>query len=246
MHENEIRNRIISSLSNKKGPELLTELVSQLVDLHVSLKALQDRIRMLEVFEKFNSSRLIVENAKSSLGETYPLQLTIDASQLQSTVEFYPLEYSADGRPFRWSGPGREFTFNCYISRKDPIEIVLNVVGLIEPRLQSRTTLICDGDTIPLELVEGVDEWSAKAVLPSRDQALKPTTLTFVIPATLRPQNPEDKRLLGVAFHSLSLRPAPAVSDKVIEARAQPRRKAREKARGSLVLQEDGPPLDEA
>jgi hypothetical protein len=233
MTEAEVRRRIRSALLDKRGPDLILSLIEELVQLNTRTEQALRQIQALKSFEMFRDHLIVVEAAKAA--DPRPASLKLDAAQLLNPGDgFHGLEYSESGIPYRWTGPGREFSFNVYVSRRQPVEVTLQATKLIQPELQSELLLIADGEPMNLKFDKEKEKWVARTTLPERE-GLSATHLTFVLGSVGSPPGGTDTRLLGIAFHEIEFHPAADIDDAPAVARPV--------AIGADAASSDGPGL---
>ena len=211
MTEGEIRQRVRSALLDKRGSELILSLIEEIANLNIRLEQALRQIQALRSFESLQDHLIAIDPPRTA--DPRPAVVKLDASQLLNPSDgFHNLEYSLSGVPYRWTGPSREFSFNLFVSRAHPVEMVLRATRLMEPQLQSEVVLIADGEPMNVKFVQDGDKWAARTVLPARKD-LGATNLTFVLATVGSPPNSTDTRTLGIAFHDLEIRPEADIAD---------------------------------
>jgi hypothetical protein len=198
---------IWQALRSKRGPELLKGLVDELAKLHLLCAELGRLIQQLQVQQNFSRHLLALE-AGADFGPRLPSQLEIYASQmLEPQQGFHSLEYDDNGVPFRWTGPQRQFSFLVNIDRDMPLIVELEAMWMLDESRQSDLNLMVDGSILPCRLRRAGSGYIGRALLPAAAEQ-GTTTLTFILPTTLRPDSTAiDQRQLGIAFRRLAIRP---------------------------------------
>jgi hypothetical protein len=233
---------IWQALRSKRGPELVKGLVDELAALHQLYGEIGRSIQQLQIQRNFTEHLLALEDV-SNCGPRPPAQLDIYAAQLLEPQEgFHGLEYDDNGVPFRWTGPQRHFSFRVSIDREMPLAVELDVMCMMEEQRQRDLNLLVDGSLFPCRLQREGSGYVGRALLPAAaGQAT--ATLTFIVPATLRPDPAtRDQRELGVAFRKLAIRPAGALAAEVPAAMADGARRTRaEDARAATATDAAAP-----
>jgi len=190
---------------------LIHTLTEEIISLNIKMELALRQIQAMKSFESLKDYLITVDTAK--VADPRPTVLKLDATQLFNPRDgFHTLEYSQAGVPFRWTGPSREFSFNVFVSRVHPVELVLRANSLLKPELQSALVLIADGEPINLSLAQEGEKWEARTVLPAR-MGLGATHLTFVSASVGSPPDSADTRLLGIAFCELEICPAADIAE---------------------------------
>lgn len=213
---------IWENLRSKRGPELLKALADELAALHRLCADLERAVRQSGKSADPAAHLLALDDAVG-VSAALPGSVDLYASQLFEPQEgFYNLEYTADGVPFRWTGPQRYFSFTVNVDRSAALLAELEIINMVDEQRQSDMTLLVDGSSLPFRVQQTGAGYLGRAMLPAvapRDT----TTLTLVVPATLRPPAPStDIRELGIAFSRLRIGPAgrEAAESKAVAERA--------------------------
>jgi hypothetical protein len=128
---------------------------------------------------------------------------------------WYSLEYDQARRPFRWTGPTKKFSVTLSANRTIAQRLTLRLFGVVDRSKQIPIIVEVDGSNYELELVNSPDgTLSAGVVIPPSTRTEPTTIFQFTVAAVLKPKG-ADRRLLGVAFHSVELEGLPVSQDEV-------------------------------
>jgi hypothetical protein len=200
----------ISALSNSgPSPDRMNVIGEQLSELQSLAARYSDQVQ--QAAQTFSERLKLLEEAIAAQSGL-PDSITIDAIHPAAETGFYFVEYEASGRPFRWSGPSRDFSFTLKIDRSAPLRLRLHLIALIDPNLQSDLLFLVDGVSVPIRVAAQEEGWfDYEATIPA-GTGMRETHLVVAVPCVLQPDNPEDTRLLGVAFRELRIFPVEEAS----------------------------------
>lgn len=204
MHEQDKLEQRLQSLHELKGRDLVNALVREIGDLQRQLSQLQREMAAYRDYQAARDRWLVIDTVQKSRVQL-PKSVTIDASQaLHPRQGFYGLEFGARGTPFSWTGPTPNFSFDIYVDRSQGAELELRALSCMNFERQKDIRLIINGETVPTSIAKNGNGLILKADLPARDDD-RSCNIVFCVPEMLRPADSNDKRTLGIAFHSLSV-----------------------------------------
>jgi hypothetical protein len=194
----------LHALHDLRGSDLVNALIKELGDLHRQVAQLQREMAAYRDYQAARDRWLVLDTVQKARLQL-PRTVTIDASQsLYPRNGFHGLEYGARGVPFSWTGPAQAFSFDIFVDRTHGAELELRALSCINFDKQKDITLLANGEDVPVTVAKNGTGLVLNAVLPPRDDD-RATNLVFRVPEVMKPPSPNDKRLLGIAFHSLSV-----------------------------------------
>ena len=136
--------------------------------------------------------------------------IEIDAEfPLSSSQGFYVLEYNNQGTCFRWTGPENVFYFDLFLNRAQQSELTLILCNAIVPEIVSNLRCFIDGNEISLRSSQEDKLFYLKGTIPP-GVTNEMTRVSFLMPQTTQASDvhpdSQDDRLLGVAFHKITIR----------------------------------------
>lgn len=204
MHEQDKLEQRLQTLHELKGRDLVNALIREIGDLQRQLSQLQREMAAYRDYQAARDRWLVIDTVQKARVQL-PKSVTIDASHaLHPRQGFYGLEYGARGTPFSWTGPTPNFSFDIYIDRSQGADLELRALSCMNFERQKDLRLLVNGETVPTATVKNGNGLVLKADLPARDDD-RSCNIVFCVPEVLRPADSNDKRLLGIAFHSLSV-----------------------------------------
>ena len=193
-------------LTGLRGSDLVEALADEIVRLHTDLHDLR---RDMEALEQYSLLTKRLELVTGPLGDRTDLPRQVEVSAMEHLLPrdgFYALEYAQDGTAFRWTGPERTFSFNIFIDRRAPLLLTLEALNAAELSLMRNIEIFVDGLPHDRQVQPLGDGFRLVANLEPREGA-EATHLNFIVPSVSVPAASEDRRVLGVAFTRLSLKP---------------------------------------
>ncbi len=192
----------LKQLLDRSGKDFVQGVLDEINILHRELTTLKREVSALADFESSRGLALVPPGTAAAL---LPKSVTIEADQmLRPNDGFYGVEYTSDGTAFRWTGPSVQFCFSVFVDRSEGAYLNLHALTSIDFSVQKHVTLICDGETIAVDIKHKPPGFGITAFLPPRE-AHGVTSLVFVLPAVLTPLGSADARPLGIAFARLSV-----------------------------------------
>jgi hypothetical protein len=194
----------LQALHEMRGPDLVGALVKELGELHRQVAQLQREMAAYRDYQAARDRWLVIDTVQKSRAQL-PRFVTIDASQsLHPRQGFYGLEYGAKGTPFSWTGPSQNFSFDIFVDRSQGANLELRALSCINFEKQKDIRLFVNGETVPVTVTKNGHGLLLNAHLPARDDD-RATNLIFFVPEVMKPPGGADKRVLGIAFHSLNV-----------------------------------------
>lgn len=206
-HSNAEIQRLKKEMRTKKPSEVLEILWETLAKLKAENAALHDKVALIEDFVK--SRDLLINKSDENYHKTsnnLPSDLEIHATwNLGFENCLYQLEYDSNGVPYRWSGPSNLFGFDILIDRSQDKIGKLELLYAVDNRNFSEITVFLDGQKIDMSIISINDTFYGEFKLPARMWSGL-TYVRFCVPIQKSPENNTlDQRMLGVAFHKLSI-----------------------------------------
>ena len=181
----------VRRLLEKQGNELTEGIVQELEGLHRELARLRDELTSLR--------------GASIAAPDAPRTATVAAGDTLTPAHgFYPPEQTDDGTAFNWSGPSPQFALDVAVARGNGADLRLEGINFLDFDRQKDVKLFVDGVEVPASVVKESPGVVLTANLPPRETP-GDTKLSFLLPEVLPPENPEDKRTLGLAFVHLTV-----------------------------------------
>jgi hypothetical protein len=223
MHDQDEADERLRALYELRGPDLVGALIKELGELHRQVDQLQKEMSAYRDYQAARDRWLVIDTVQKARAQL-PKVVTIDASQsLHPRQGFYGLEYGAKGTPFSWTGPAQNFSFDIFVDRTQGASLELRATSCINFEKQKDIKLFVNGEAVPATIAKSGTGLLLSAELPARDDD-RATNLVFCVPQVMKPAGSGDKRMLGIAFHSLNVqaRGKPEAVAKPAPAPAQP------------------------
>lgn len=183
-------------LLDKQGQELTEGIVQELEAVHNELASLR------RALEGLRGGAGAEEQFPGDAGPA-----VISAGEHVGTEQgFYPAEQTEAGTWFNWSGPTPQFSFAVRMDRARGADVRLEGINFLDFDRQKDVKLFVDGLEVPVTVTKEDPGIVIAATLQPQSGTGR-TSLAFLLPETLPPENPEDKRMLGLAFVRLTVTP---------------------------------------
>ena len=182
-------------LLGKQGPELTEGIVQELEALHRELAGLREEVAQL---------RGPSLGAADFPGVAGPVVISAGEA-LGPEQGFYPPEQTASGAVFNWSGPSSQIAFDVAVDRPNGADVRLEAINFLDFDRQKDVKLFADGLEVPASVEKAEPGAVITATVPAAPG--NKLQLRFLLPETLPPETPEDKRTLGLAFVRLTVTP---------------------------------------
>jgi hypothetical protein len=182
------------TLLEKDGAELRQGIVSELDVLYSEIVRLREELAALRRERALNGSAVHLATS---------VEVEAD-EQLGAGQGFYSVEHAEDGQAFCWTGPSPQFTFDMRVERTKGAHLKMEGLFFLDFARQQNLQLSVDGTPVPVTVAKEDPGVVITAELPPK-AGDDTTHVAFQLPEMLSPPNSEDKRLLGLAFVSLTV-----------------------------------------
>ncbi|WP_428929893.1 hypothetical protein [Marinibacterium sp. SX1] len=198
------RTQLEAEFSSLHGTDLVRKLVDTLAHQARRIDALESSVQLLNAYQEGRDLLLNIQEPVSATEIEMASSFELSAMEhLPRSSGFHGIEFDNAGNPFRWAGESGLLTFTCYIDRGRPNTVTLDLINSVEPANYEHLAFFDDDAERQVTLEKTTPAGRrVTSVLPSRDQATGPTTLTFRFPH-FRRLSEDDRRTAAVAFHSL-------------------------------------------
>ena len=197
-------------LSNLRGDDLVERLSELINQQNAKISKLEASLELLRIYQENSDTLLHAEEMITVKEPELATSFFTGAEDHFTRMEgFHGLEFGGDGKAYRWCGENGTLSFNCYVSRAEPLKVTLELFNSVHPDNIPQAVLYEGSTTLPVEVRDSEEKpWpQLTTVLPAAKKTTGMTVLRYKFPHA-KQLTDTDTRVASVAFHKFSMLPA--------------------------------------